>query len=149
MKILIADDSEAYVQRLVRALVEISGVEIVGRARTGTEALQALRDLRPEVVILDIRMPDGTGIDVLEGMRKEKLATITIVLTNFAFPQYRRKCLQLGARFFFDKSAEFAEVREVLSGLIQNASASPENGSGGMEREVDREHQESAGRWSG
>jgi DNA-binding NarL/FixJ family response regulator len=149
MKILIADDSEAYVQRLVRALVEISGVEIVGRARTGTEALQALRDLRPEVVILDIRMPDGTGIDVLEGMRREKLGPTAIVLTNFAFSQYRKKCLQLGARHFFDKSAEFAEVREVLSGLIQNASASPENGSGGMEREVDREHQESAGRWSG
>ena len=136
MKVLIADDSEVFVQRLVQALGEINGVEIVGRARTGAEALQALRDLRPEVVILDIRMPDGTGIDVLEGMRKEKLAPITIVLTNFAFPQYRRRCLQMGARFFFDKSAEFAEVSEALSGLMHNPPAPAENGSSGTEQEA-------------
>ncbi len=140
MKVLIADDSEVFVQRLVQALGEISGVEIVGRARTGAEALQALRDLHPEVVILDIRMPDGTGLDVLEGIRNEKLAAITIVLTNFAFPQYRRKCLQLGARFFFDKSAEFAEVTEALSGLIHQPLTPAENGSSGTEQEAHREH---------
>jgi DNA-binding NarL/FixJ family response regulator len=140
LKVLIADDSEVFVQRLVQALGEINGVEIVGRARTGAEALQALRDLRPEVVILDIRMPGGTGIDVLEGMRKEKLATITIVLTNFAFPQYRRKCLQMGARFFFDKSAEFAEAREALSGLIHKPPAPAEKGSSGTEQKAHREY---------
>ncbi len=140
MKVLIADDSEVFVQRLVQALDEINGVEIVGRARTGAEALQALRDLHPEVVILDISMPDGTGIDVLEGMRKEKLAPIPIVLTNFTLPQYRRKCLQLGARFFFDKSAEFAEVREALSGLIHEAPAPAENGSSGTEQEAHQEY---------
>ena len=140
MKVLIADDSEVFVQRLVQALGEISGVEIVGRARTGAEALQALRDLRPEVVILDVRMPDGSGLDVLEGMRKEKLAPITIVLTNFAFPQYRKKCLQLGARFFFDKSAEFAEAREALSGLIHNPPAPAEKGSSESEQEAHQEY---------
>ena len=40
-------------------------------------------------------------------MRREKLTPVTIVLTNFVFPQHRRRCLQLGARYFFDKSAEF------------------------------------------
>ena len=134
MKVLIADDSEVFVQRLVRALAEIDGVEIVGRARTGVEALQALRDLHPDVVILDIRMPEGTGIDVLEGMRREKLTPTTIVLTNFAFPQYRRKCLQLGARYFFDKSAEFAEAREALSQLIHKSSESADNGTAETER---------------
>lgn len=136
MKVLIADDSEVFVQRLVQALREISGLEIIGRARTGAEALQALRDLQPEVVILDIRMPDGTGIDVLEGMRKEKLAPLTIVLTNFAFPQYRRKCLQLGARFFFDKSAEFPELREVLNGLIHKPPTLAAKGTDQTEQEA-------------
>ena len=134
MKVLIADDSEVFVERLVRALDEISGVEIIGRARTGVEALQALRDLRPDVLLLDIRMPEGTGIDVLEGMRREKLTPITIVLTNFTFPQYRRKCLQLGARYFFDKSAEFAEAREALSELIHKSSESADSGSAETER---------------
>jgi len=140
MKVLIADDSEVFVQRLVQALGEINGVEIVGRARTGAEALRALRDLHPEVMILDIRMPDGTGIDVLEGMKKEKLAPITIVLTSFGLPQYRRKCLQLGARFFFDKSAEFAEVREALSGLIHKSSEPAGSGSSETEQETHQEY---------
>jgi len=126
MRILIADDSEVFVQRLLRALGEIGGVEIVAQARTGTEAMQAVRNLNPEVMILDIRMPQGSGIDVLEGMKRERLAPITIVLTNFAYPQYRKKCLQLGARFFFDKSAEFGKVGEALRRLIHRASASSE-----------------------
>jgi DNA-binding NarL/FixJ family response regulator len=129
MRILIADDSEVFVQRLLRALGEIGGVEIVAQARTGTEAMQAVRNLNPEVMILDIRMPQGSGIDVLEGMKRERLAPITIVLTNFAYPQYRKKCLQLGARFFFDKSAEFGKVGEALRRLIHRASASSEEAS--------------------
>jgi DNA-binding NarL/FixJ family response regulator len=96
--------------------------------------------MRPEVVILDIRMPEGSGIDVLKGMQGEKLTPITIVLTNFAFSQYRKKCLQLGARFFFDKSADFTQVSEVLSGLIQKSSAPAENGSGGTEQEAHQAH---------
>jgi DNA-binding NarL/FixJ family response regulator len=129
MRILIADDSEVFVQRLLRALGEIGGVEIVAQARTGAEAMQAVRNLNPEVMILDIRMPQGSGIDVLEGMKRERQAPITIVLTNFAYPQYRKKCLQLGARFFFDKSAEFGKVGEALRRLIHRASASSEEAS--------------------
>jgi len=140
MKVLIADDSEVFVQRLLRALGEISGIEIVARARTGAEALQALREMRPEVVILDIRMPEGSGIDVLKGMQREKLTPITIVLTNFTSSQYRKKCLQLGARFFFDKSADFTQVSEVLSGLIRKGSAPAANGSGGPEQEAHQAH---------
>lgn len=136
MKVLIADDSEVFVERLLRALGEINGIEIVGRARTGAEAVQALRQMRPEIVILDISMPDGSGIDVLESMRRENLSPITIVLTALAFSQYRRRCLQLGARFFFDKSTEFTRVSEVLSRLAQEVSASGENRSGGMKREA-------------
>ena len=140
MKVLIADDSEVFVQRLVQALGEISGIEIVARARTGAEALQALREMRPEVMILDIRMPEGSGIDVLKGMQREKLTPIAIVLTNFAFSQYRKKCLQLGARFFFDKSADFNQVREALSGLIQKGSAPAGSGSRGPEQEAHQTH---------
>ena len=133
MRVLIADDSDVFVRHLVQALGEISGVEIIGRARTGAEALQAVRNSRPEVVILDIRMPEGSGINALEGMKREGLTPIIIVLTNFSYSQYRKRCLQLGARFFFDKSAEFAKVGEVLRRLAHRVSASAEDGSEGTE----------------
>ena len=69
-------------------------------------------------------MPEGSGIDVLENLKRKKLKLITVVLTNFNYPQYRKKCLQLGARFFFDKSTEFAKVGEVLRRLAHKTSSS-------------------------
>jgi len=118
MRVLIADDSEALVQRLVAALAELSGIEIVGQAGSVEDASQAVRDLKPDVLILDIRMPGGSGIDVLEGIKRDRVAPIVIVLTNYGYPQYRKKCLQSGARFFLDKSSEFDKVSEVLRGLM-------------------------------
>ena len=135
MRVLIADDSEVFVQRLARALGEISGVEIVAHARTGAEALEAICNLRPEVVILDIGMPEGSGIEVLESLKRRKITPFTIVLTNFAFAQYRKRCLQLGVRFFFDKSAESAKVGEVLRRLLQRGSEAPADGLDGAGQE--------------
>jgi DNA-binding NarL/FixJ family response regulator len=118
MRVLIAEDSEAIVQRLVTSLANLDGIEIVGHAGTVAEASQGVRDLHPDVVILDIRMPGGSGIDVLEGLKKDRVAPVVIVLTNYSYPQYRRKCLRSGAKFFFDKSTEFEKVAQALRGLI-------------------------------
>jgi len=118
MRVLIADDSEALVQRLVAALAEISGIEIVGQAGTVEDASRAVRDLKPDVVILDTRMPGGSGIDVLESIKSDRVTPIVIVLANYGFPQYRKKYLESGARFFLDKSNEFEKVSEVLRSLL-------------------------------
>jgi len=69
-------------------------------------------------VILDIRMPGGSGIDVLEDIKKINAAPIVIILTNYPYPQYRKKCMAAGADYFFDKSSEFEKVTEVLKKLI-------------------------------
>jgi DNA-binding NarL/FixJ family response regulator len=122
MRVLIVDDSEVIVQRLVAMLAEVDGVEIVDQAGTVAAASQAVRNVHPDVVILDIAMPGGSGIDVLEGMKRDQLTPIVIVLTSHGYPQYRKKCLQSGARFFFDKSTEFEKIGEVLRNLICNAS---------------------------
>jgi DNA-binding NarL/FixJ family response regulator len=122
LRVLIADDSEVLVQRLVTTLAKVNGIEIVGHAGTVAEAAQGVRNLHPDVVILDIRMPGGSGIDVLEGMKRDRVTPIVIVLTNYGYPQYRKKCLQSGANFFFDKSAEFEKVAPVLRGLISDSS---------------------------
>jgi DNA-binding NarL/FixJ family response regulator len=71
-------------------------------------------------VILDIRMPGGSGIDVLENIKKTNAAPVVIVLTNYPYPQYRKKCMALGAEYFFDKTTEFEKVTEVIENLTQN-----------------------------
>ena len=118
MRVLIAEDSEALVQRLVAVLAGLSGIEIVGHASTVPDASRAVRELKPDLVILDIRMPGGRGIDLLEGIKRDRVTSTVIVLTNYVYPQYRKKCLQSGARFFLDKSAEFDKLSEVLRSLV-------------------------------
>ena len=129
MKVLIADDSDVIVQRLITMLAEIKGIEIADQAGTVAEASKAVASLRPDVVILDMQMPGGSGLDVLKSMKQDKVSSTVIVLTNFAYPQYRKRCLQNGAEFFFDKSSEFEKVGEVLQGLMGRASGNtgPDN----------------------
>ena len=73
-------------------------------------------------MILDIRMPGGSGIDVLREIKKGNQPPLVMVLTNYPYPQYHRKYIDAGADFFFDKSTEFEKVTEVLKQLKQNPS---------------------------
>jgi DNA-binding NarL/FixJ family response regulator len=117
MKVFIADDSAVLRERLIEMLSEIPEVEIMGHAQDVPEAIACIKDLNPDVVILDIRMPGGSGIDVLQDIKKEKQSPMVIVLTNYPYPQYRKKCLGLGADYFFDKSTEFDKVTELFKQL--------------------------------
>jgi len=122
MKILIADDSEIMRERLKVMLSDITELENISLAEDVPEAISSFQKLNPEVVILDIRMPGGTGIDVLREIKKGNQPPLVVVLTNYPYPQYRRKCMDAGADFFFDKSTEFDKVTEVLKQLKQNQS---------------------------
>jgi len=135
MRVLIADDSRLVVERLVTALAKVRGIEIVGQAGTAAETTEGIQRLRPDIVILDICMPEGSGIDVIEDLKKDPSAPVVIVLTNHAQPQYRKKCLASGAAFFFDKSAEFENVVEVLRNLVANVPASGRTQNGRAEHE--------------
>ena len=119
MKVFIADDSQVLRERLHEMLSEVPGVEIMGYAQDVPEALTSIKTLQPDVVILDIRMPGGSGIDVLQDIKNTKQTPIIIVLTNYPYPQYRKKCIDLGADFFFDKSAEFEKVTKVFKQLTE------------------------------
>ncbi len=123
MRVLIVDDSEVLVQRLTSSLAEIPRLEIVGQANNVADAILDIRKVKPDVVILDIRMPGGSGIDVLESLKKHPSPPVVIMLSNYNYQQFRKKCLQSGARFYFDKSTEFHKVAEVLRGLVDTSAA--------------------------
>lgn len=120
LKVLIADDSVEVRERLVIMLSELQGVEIIGQSQNVSEAIADIRSLKPGVVILDVRMPDGTGINVLQAVKQDQLALVVIVLTNYPYLQYRKKCLEAGADFFFDKSTEFNKIPQVFKLLTQD-----------------------------
>ncbi|MCJ7774116.1 MAG: response regulator transcription factor [Desulfobacterales bacterium] len=119
MKVFVADDSAVVRERLVEMLSELPGIESVGQAQGGFEATNAIMKLKPDVVILDIRMPGGNGIDVLRNVKKGRSSPVVIMLTSYPYPQYRKKCLAEGADYFFEKSSEFDRITEVLEQLTQ------------------------------
>jgi DNA-binding NarL/FixJ family response regulator len=114
LRVLIADDTAAIRDSLSALLHRVEGVEIVGLAETGSQALELIRSLKPDVATLDIRMPGANGIKVLETIRREKIETTVIVLTGLDETEYRRRCFDVGADYFFHKSTEFEKVIDVL-----------------------------------
>jgi len=66
-------------------------------------------------------MPGGSGIDVLRSIKKDRPAPIVMMLTNYPYPQYRKRCMDVGADCFFDKSSEFNMVTDALKQIIQDS----------------------------
>jgi DNA-binding NarL/FixJ family response regulator len=120
MKILIVDDSKIVCNGLQQMLTNIADVEIVGQAYNGKDAIQSISKAKPDVVILDIRMPDKSGIDVLKDIRDKKLPIRVIILTNYPYPQYRKKCEELGADYFFDKVTEIENIPNLIEELAKD-----------------------------
>ena len=113
--------------RLAESLAEIPGLEVVGAAETEPEALALLRHTAWDAAVLDLQLKRGTGLGVLKALAlgERPPNTTIIVFTNFAFPQYRQRSLELGADYFFDKVHEFHRVREVLRDLANRPGIEP------------------------
>lgn len=130
MMVFIADDSEPVRQRLIALLSEIEGAEVIGQAGNHGEAVEGIRSLKPQVVILDIQMPGGSGINVLKEIKRDSRPPVVLMLTNHASPQYRKKCLEWGADFFLDKSSEFESLTPIFSGLVKQYTSATSAGAG-------------------
>jgi len=120
MKVLIVDDSKIICKGLKQMLTHIADVEIVGQAHNAQDAIASISESNPDVVILDIRLPGKSGIDVLKDIRDKKLPIRVIMLTNYPYPQYREKCKEMGADYFFDKVTEIEEIPNVIEELAKN-----------------------------
>ena len=110
MKVLIVDDSKIVCDGLQQMLTAIADVEVVKPAHKVQEAIVAIPEHKPDVVILDIRMPGQSGIAVLKDIRDKNLPISVGMLTNYPYPQYRKKCEELGAEYFLDKVTEIEKI---------------------------------------
>ncbi|HSC97419.1 MAG TPA: response regulator transcription factor [Casimicrobiaceae bacterium] len=108
--VFIVDDVPTMRERLRELIGDIEGVHVVGDAGTPADAIEAIQRTHPDCVLLDYQLDGGTGVDVLRAVHPSSPDIVFIVLTNHATTQHRRACLDAGARFFFDKSAEFGQV---------------------------------------
>jgi len=99
---------------LHRLFAALPQFKIVGEAKDGSEALAAIAELYPDVVILDIHMPNMNGLEVLETLQQRGSACKVLVFSQLGEEPYRNKCLELGAHGFFDKVAGFDQFHRAL-----------------------------------
>ncbi len=118
MDVLIVDDSLVIRERLVGLLSELEGVRVIGEAETPDEAIAATEQLNPDVVLLDIRLRGGNGVEILPKIKKLVPAPVVIVMTNYPYPQYRMVSKTMGADFFFNKTTELSEVISTIKNLV-------------------------------
>jgi DNA-binding NarL/FixJ family response regulator len=119
-KVYVVDDSELVRERLIDILSDVEEVKIIGATGDPEEAMAEIRILNPHAVILDIRMPGKSGIEVLREIKKDEPSPVVIILTNYPYPQYQKECTDAGADYFLNKSTEFNKIAKVLKGLPVN-----------------------------
>jgi len=120
IRVLVVDDHDLARHGLMAILAAAPDLEIVGEAKTGREAIEAARELLPDVILMDVRMPDMHGLDATRRIKEEHPITAVIVVTNHADPAYLRTAIDAGAAGYLlkDVSRELLvdAVREVASG---------------------------------
>lgn len=117
MKIVIADDSGMLRERIKESIKDIKGVEIVGEARNGIEAVKIIQEKNPDFVLTDIRMSELNGIEVLKKMKEIGSKSKVCIFTNYPYSQYKTKCLAEGADYFFNKNNGFQEIKNLIEHL--------------------------------
>lgn len=115
MNVFLVEDSPLVLERLTGMLEAIPGVEIVGNASGVREAIAAIYRAKPEVVVLDLKLAQGSGFDVLSEVHEREPGIDFYMLSNFASEPYRRYAERLGALGFFDKTTEFERVRDAIA----------------------------------
>ena len=117
MHVLIADDSKLIRKNLIKLIKPIEGITHISEAEDISPTFKILNTTLPEVLILDLQMPEGNGLEVLSYIQEKHLKVKVIVLTNHVTEYYRKKSMELGAEYFYDKSNEFNKVITLLSSM--------------------------------
>jgi two-component system, NarL family, nitrate/nitrite response regulator NarL len=123
VKVLVADDHPIYREGIVRAIKERSDLELLGEASDGREALERITDLRPDVAVLDIRMPGLDGIQVLNALRRDGVETQVLFLSAFMEPELAYKTVAGGAKGYLSKESSRKDVCEAIVAIARGETA--------------------------
>lgn len=128
LTIFIADDSESVSEMLVELVTDPGRIEVIGFADSEDTVVDRVIHLQPDVVIVDLQLRSGSGTGVIRAVRSmpQLQRTKLIVMSNHLSPQIRKRCLELGSDYFFDKAKDFDLLTAVLNDLLASGFANEE-----------------------
>ena len=113
MKLLIVDDSELLQMKINNYLIRSKEYLEIKQAFNIVRAKNLFYSFQPDTIILDIALPDGNGIDLLKRFKMERPNVKIIIFTNYPTSEFKKKCLELGADHFVDKS-NMTSLKDIL-----------------------------------
>ena len=122
IKILIADDHTVVRDGLVATLERQRDFKIVGEAANGLEAVEGARSLQPDIILMDLRMPELDGVEAMRRIRSEDSKVNFIVLTTFDTDEYIFDAIEAGAKGYLMKDASREELFQAIRGVHRGES---------------------------
>jgi two-component system, OmpR family, response regulator len=128
LRVLLIEDSELLAQRLAELIRPMPDVELIGIAAGETEALKRIADLRPQVLILDLHLRQGSGFGVLRSLYGRRDLPKVIVLTNYDVTAYRSAAESFGVAAYLDKARDHRRLRTLLQTFAREQTSAPAPG---------------------
>ena len=152
IKVLVVDDHHLVRAGMVRMLSDEDDLDVVGEAESGEEALQLTQELKPDVVLMDVRMPGIGGLEATRKILRLGMATRVIVLTACSDMPYPQRMLDVGASGFITKDSHITEVmqairlvhtgkRYISQAVAQEMALGPESSESPFDKLTERELQ--------
>jgi two-component system nitrate/nitrite response regulator NarL len=136
VRVLVADDHPLYREGIVRAIKDRPDLELVGEAADGREALDSIKGLDPDVAVLDIRMPELEGTQVLSALRRDGVQTEVLFLSAFMESELAYKTVAEGAKGYLSKESSRQEICDAIITVARGGTALAPEVQAGLAQEI-------------
>jgi len=116
-------DDVPHIRALFRMFLEDAGIEVIGEGRTGVEAVERAVELGPDVIVLDLSMPEMDGLQAITQIRRKAPRTQIVVVSGFAASRMASLALEIGAAAYVEKGAPEAEIIEAVLDACTNGAS--------------------------
>ncbi len=115
--LLIVDSSHLIIERLIGIIADVKNIGKIFASNSYADAVKILREVKIDIVLVDVQLPDKSGFDLLKFITKEFPETTIVALSNQVSQFHQKLCRELGASFFIDKSKDFDLIPDTLAAL--------------------------------